>query len=533
MRKNLIHIYFIVFFFFGHYIKAQQGFYVPLNAKIFFSGDTATIFSNVINDGNFGIGRKAFLNFSGTVWENDAQSSITDESLFFPALRPVGGWVRFMSPYKMQIIKGGYNAVTKNGPAFFNVDFQNPRGVELWETSLKIRRTIKMTQGLVYLRSYILSVGNNNPGVISGYDSSRFFVTNNVPGSGYLLRENISSTDGRIDFPIGSHGNAYTPLGVRSNFIQGDDYYATVFDSVKQNVFSGTNMNTKSVNKTWEVGKRFHPDNDEDEIFLQHLTADEGTFFNQNRQNTYVAQYTNTGWDIGSPQLLPDSGYITTGNSLMNSGVNNRIFYNSISNSSFFTKLTGTGDANPQTKLWFTGWRVNKDLVHLNWRTQPEINIQYFIVQRMLTNETVFTDRDTVLSQVLNGISYQLHVYDDDDPNSYTGISFYRLKMVNRGGTSFSYSPVIAIGNKPGPYINLLWPNPSPGRFYISLNPIAPVENIIVTNVLGQKILEEKVNGRTIIQMGNGKLISGSYFVSLLTKEGGILETKKLIVIEK
>jgi hypothetical protein len=532
VKNFLLYLFLVTINIYSNHCSAQSGFYVPKSGKIFFGGDTATIFSNVINDGNFGIGRKAFINFSGTIWENDPLSSITDESLFFPALRPVGGWVRFMSPYKRQIIKGGYNAATKIGPAFFNVDFQNPKGVELSETSLRIRRKIKMTQGLVFLSSYVLSIGNDNPGIISGYDSSRFFVTNNSRGNGYLLRENISSTDGRVDFPIGSNTNAYTPMGIRSNFIQGDDYYATVFDGVKQNAISGMDINLKSVNKTWEIGKRFHPDADEDEIFLQHLNEDEGSFFNQNRQNAYVAQYTPAGWDMGSPQLIPDSGYITTGSPLSNSGVNNRLFYNSISNSSFFTKLTGTGDANPQTKLWFTGWRVNKDLVHLNWRTQPETDIQYFIVQRKLSNERVFTDRDTVLSLVANGISYQLQVYNDDDTNSYTGISFYRLKLVNRGGTSYSYSPVIAIGNRAGPYINLLWPNPSPGRFYISLNPIVPIEKIIMTNVLGQKVWDEKVNGRAIIEI-DSKLISGSYFVSLLTKEGAILETRKLIIITK
>src|SRR5258706_9458919 len=156
MKKFFPYFFLITVFYHGKDCRAQPGFYVPKAGKIFFGGDTATIFSNVINEGNFGIGRKAFLNFSGTIWENDPLSSITDESLFFPALRPVGGWVRFMSPYKMQIIKGGYNAVTKTGPSFFNVDFQNPKGVELSETNLKIRRTIRMTQGLVYLRSYIL-----------------------------------------------------------------------------------------------------------------------------------------------------------------------------------------------------------------------------------------------------------------------------------------------------------------------------------------------------------------------------------------
>lgn len=528
MKFFLLNIIFFAAIFYSCDTNAQTGFYVPKSAKIFFGGDTSTIFSNVINDGNFGIGRKAFVNFFGAVWQNDPQSFITDESNFFPSLKPIGGWVRFMSPNGMQTINGGYNAATKTGPAFFNIDFQNPSGVELAQSNLKIRKSVKMTNGLVYLRNYILTVGNNDPGVIRGYDSSRFFVTNNIPGSGYLLREGISNSDGRVDFPIGSHPNSYTPLAVKSNLIQSDDYYANVFDSVKTDGITGINMNTKSVNKTWEVGKRFNPDIGEDEIFLQHLNADEGSFFNQHKQNAYVAEY-NGGWDIGSPQLFPDSGYLTTGNILRNSGVNSRIFYGTISNSSFFTKLTGIGDS-VKTKLWFTGWRVNKDLVHLQWRTQPEVNLKYFIIQRMLTNETVYSDRDTVNSQAPNSVSYALHVYNDDDPNSYTGISFYRLKLVN-SNNSFTYSPVIAIGNKPGPYINLLWPNPNRGRFFVSLNPIAPVQKIILTNVLGQKIIDENVNGRTIIQLGeDGRFASGTYFVTLLTAEGAIIETKKVII---
>jgi len=313
--------------------------------------------------------------------------------------------------------------------------------------------------------------------------------------------------------------------------LQGDDYYATVFDSARQNGITGVNINSKSVNKTWEIGKRYHPDNDDDEIYLQHLLSDEGNFFSQNRQNTYVAQYTNNGWDIGFPQQTPGAGYITTGTPLVGSGVNNRIFYNSISNSSYFTKLTGNGDAIIQTKLWFTGWRVNKELVHLSWKTQPEVGLKYFVVERMLTNEPAFSIRDTIASQVPNIISYSLHIYDNGDSNSYPGISFYRLRLVKTDNT-FTYSQTIAIGNKPGPSLNLLWPNPSHGRFFVALNPIAPVKIIRLTNALGQKIIDEYVNGRTIIGMGeNGKFASGTYFVTLLTAEGAVIETKKLVII--
>ena len=65
-----------------------------------------------------------------------------------------------------------------------------------------------------------------------------------------------------------------------------------------------------------------------------------------------------------------------------------------------------------------------------------------------------------------------------------------------------------------------------------SLNPIMSVDKINVTNVLGQIMLEEKINGRTIIQMDAGRLASGSYFVTLIGDKGAIIETKKLFVVK-
>ncbi len=52
----------------GQLVMAQSGFYVPKAGKIFFNGDTATIFSDVINQGKLGVGKNAFVNFSGRVW---------------------------------------------------------------------------------------------------------------------------------------------------------------------------------------------------------------------------------------------------------------------------------------------------------------------------------------------------------------------------------------------------------------------------------------------------------------------------------
>ena len=76
---------------------AQTGFYIPKSGKVFFKGDTATIFSNVINQGHLGVGKNAFVNFTGKTWNNDPQSLITDESNSGNGVFGKGGWIRFLS----------------------------------------------------------------------------------------------------------------------------------------------------------------------------------------------------------------------------------------------------------------------------------------------------------------------------------------------------------------------------------------------------------------------------------------------------
>lgn len=521
----------VLLLLYDHPTIAQSGFYIPQSGKIFFNGDTATIFSNVINYGQFGVGKRAFINFSGKSWENDPQALIVDEGFLRNGIWATGGWIRFLSDSIRQQLNGGYNAAIKRGPTFSRLQIQNKMGVELNFSSTKVRNEFTFSQGLFYLNDYTFTIGNNGPGKINGYDSAKYFVTENKPGGGYLIRENIINTDGRIDFPIGSRDHSYTPAAIQSNTLQGDDYYANVFDSVHANRLTGNYLFSESVNKTWELGKRFQPGMGNVEIFLQHLNADEGSYFSQNKTNSYVAYFNNNHWDTGSPQLYPSSGYLTSGRPLSNSGVNSRIFYNTLGGPSYFTKLTGFGDALLQTGLWFNARRTGYSNVHVYWKTKPEIGVQYFIVQRRLSNEINFSDIDTIASQINGGISLNELDYFMNDPNGYTGISFYRLKVVNLNA-SFFYSNIVAVGGIPGEPLNLIWPNPTQGIFWVSCDPVWKIESIVIWNSAGQKIREVNTNGRNIIQM-DPLAAAGTYFVGLISETGKIVETKKLVVIGK
>jgi hypothetical protein len=529
MNRYLRNITITVLLIWNHLASAQSGFYVPKSGKVFFNGDTATIFSDVINNGQLGVGKKAFVNFSGKTWENSPLSPITDESNNGSGTSGIGGWIRFLSDSFRQQIKGGYNAATKLGSSFPRMMIQNKWGVELSESNTKVRKEFFFSEGLVYLNDYIFTMGNNNPGVIQGYDSARFFVTNSKRSTSYLIRENIKSTDGRIDFPVGTSPQAYTPAAIQSHSSVGDDYYVNVFDTVKSSLFSGNNLDDKSVHKTWEIGKRYRPGLDEMDVFLQHRVKDEGSYFSANRKYAYVSRFNGQSWDLGSPQSYPAPGYITYNDPLNDEGVNKRLFYNALSSPSFFTKFTGFGDSAIQTKLWFNARRTGNTNVYVYWKTNPEKLVRYFIVQRRLSTETNFTERDTVASLVNGGISLSDLNYSTNDPNNFTGISFYRLKVVNLD-TSYFYSNIVAVGGNPGGPLNLLWPNPTNDVFWVSCDPVWKVEFIVIWNALGQKVRQVSTHGQNILQL-EALLQPGTYFVSFIREGGQVIETKKLIVV--
>lgn len=504
----------------------QQGVYVPKKGKVYFSADTSTIFSNVINHGKLGLGKDAVVNFKGKRWENSADAQITDATNGGEGINGVGGLIRFIADSMRQQLVGGYNAATKTGASFYNLQVQNAAGLELMDGNAKVRNEITLSGGLVYLNENILSIGHNNPGVIKGYSEARYFVTNNSSGNSALVRENIKSANGIVPFPIGT-SSGYTPAAIKSNSSKGDDYYANVFDGTKSKLYTGLDLSAKGVKKTWELGKIYRPNEDGVEVYLQHLDKDEGTQFTAAKSNSYVAQYEAENWDEVYPQSFPGPGFLTSGAVQSNSGLNKREL-KALSTRSYFTKLAGKGSV-IKTNLWFNAYRVDKDRVRVLWKTNPEVNVDYFVVQRRLANETIFSNLDTVASKAINNISTTGLDYTTFDNNGYTGVSFYRLLMKFKGNDSV-YSRIVAVGAKQGPYNVMLWPNPTLDRFYVALNTTLPVKTLVIYNVLGQKMYEVNVEGISVVEVKGHHLRPGTYFVTLYGNTGTVLETKKLII---
>nr|WP_240348405.1 T9SS type A sorting domain-containing protein [Longitalea arenae] len=155
------------------------------------------------------------------------------------------------------------------------------------------------------------------------------------------------------------------------------------------------------------------------------------------------------------------------------------------------------------------------------------MNIRYFVVERRLSNEAGFSNRDSVLSQAVNGFS-DLHLhYALEDANRYTGNSYYRLRLVDYSG-GISYSNVVAVGNKAGGFQLLVWPNPTARHFYVGVNGLAAVKYVVIWNVQGQMVHREPVNERNIIPLS--LQLPGNYLVGFISHSGQVLETRKLVV---
>ncbi|HEV8284566.1 MAG TPA: T9SS type A sorting domain-containing protein [Chitinophagaceae bacterium] len=97
--------------------------------------------------------------------------------------------------------------------------------------------------------------------------------------------------------------------------------------------------------------------------------------------------------------------------------------------------------------LVFDAKRKKPTEVELTWSTAMETNMLGFEVQRKLDNESDFTPTTFVNSKAPSGNSNVVLSYSQTDPNSYSGASYYRLKIVDQAN-NISYSDIKSVTGK-------------------------------------------------------------------------------------
>ena len=222
-----------------------------------------------------------------------------------------------------------------------------------------------------------------------------------------------------------------------------------------------------------------------------------------------------------------------------NSTSSNYVEKTGVASLSLFTLANDNTSASAVTGLTFTGSRKKATDVQLKWSTQTENNMSGFQVQRRLDTEVDFTDKAFINSQAAGGNSSTTLSYQTVDVNAHTGISYYRLKIIDKAN-NVTYSPIINIagktkGNGGGGNGNnrmmdevadakvTVGPNPNNGNFWFVVNGIEKETSATLFTIDGKVIKQFKVFNQQ--QEKVNSLRTGVY---ILKVEG--LESVRIIV---
>ncbi len=177
----------------------------------------------------------------------------------------------------------------------------------------------------------------------------------------------------------------------------------------------------------------------------------------------------------------------------------------------------------PVSLLNFTA-QPEKAKVITQWQTAQEINSSKFIVER----STSGTDFTAIGSTNAAGNTSAVKNYSFNDNNPFSGLNFYRLKIVDRDG-SFKYSAVVTV--KFNPVFDLqVSPNPADNLLRIRCKALLGNTTVEVFTASGQRVFLKLYNNVTSINddIATGSYAPGIYRVKITSGENTV--NKKLLI---
>lgn len=195
--------------------------------------------------------------------------------------------------------------------------------------------------------------------------------------------------------------------------------------------------------------------------------------------------------------------------------------------SDFATALTPSPVLLPVELLNFNAKLITKNAVKHTWQTVTEKQTSYFLVERSKDGFNF-----GVLGRVeAAGNSTSLQTYEMIDTTPFEGVSYYRLKMVDKDG-SFSYSKVVAINlqGTDNAFFNV-FPNPAGEgtELKVALEDVGELQ-ITITNMLGQTVHTQtvtKTQANELVTISK-KLPKSTYILHIATEQSQYRE--KVIV---
>jgi len=334
-----------------------------------------------------------------------------------------------------------------------------------------------ISESLDFQNNTKIELGTNNLVLSSGasitnYDANNYVVTNSTG----ILQQEVGASG--VVFPIGM--SSYNPATLNNTGVA-DNFQVRIFEQVFDEGTTGTVHTTDAVDRTWMIEEEVGGGSDVS-LTLQWITADEMTSFD--RATSGIAHHLSTDlWDNPTPYTAATSVGVNTWTQTR-SGF-----------TSFSPFVVRDLDIDlPVELLSFDATRIDAEDVELNWATASEINNKGFWVERMLEHEIEFTPIDWVEGQGTTVITTYYQILDD---NSYSDISYYRLKQVDFDGT-ISYSEIRAVAGSGGSNNGVIevgiYPNPVLEKLIIQFNSLpkgVKTANVKIIGINGQALYEQ------------------------------------------
>lgn len=169
-----------------------------------------------------------------------------------------------------------------------------------------------------------------------------------------------------------------------------------------------------------------------------------------------------------------------------------------------------------QPTLVLNAERANEITASLEWQTKYAFYATGFNIERSLEDSLHFSTVHTAAAST--GSRFKKN-YSLPDHNTYSGLSFYRIKQRN-GDTGFMYSNIVAVKGVEALAFTV-YPNPAPDRVWVD---IAPGQSgnfvIMVYDPAGKAVQQQSFSGiekrHNVQSLNVSKLAAGPYQVKIL-----------------
>lgn len=183
-------------------------------------------------------------------------------------------------------------------------------------------------------------------------------------------------------------------------------------------------------------------------------------------------------------------------------------------------QVTASSVPLPVTLTDFTAVRKGNS-IQLDWATATEKNASHFEIERSLDGRQYTTVGRVNARNLETGASYN---YTDN--NAGTAIRYYRLKNVDRDGTS-EYSKIVVVAEKSAQGNIALTANLVCNVLPVSFKGEQGAYELRVINLAGTVLQRQSANGTTSVQMDISSLAPGFYLLQVAGVNG--LETFKFV----